>query len=266
MQTPMKTKMKKSNFKLVAIVAFIGLFLQSCSSDDDSSLLNAPTITDFEYGEGSTHTTDQIAYKGSDIHLEAKITAEATVSSIKISIHSHDLDAGEGEVDWDFEQVFTDSKYLVINPIFHEHIDIPANIPAGEYHIELTVTDNLGNSTKVDGHLQILDTITLSDISIDDEVARGNDFHVEYLIHAVNGIHNITVDVHSHGISPGEGEAGWHYKEIFSEGLHGLRDAEFHKHIDVPMTAPAGEYHMVITVKDEDGNSKKIERHLNVTQ
>ena len=260
-----KTNFMKSNFKFLAITAFLAISLNSCSSDDDGPLLNAPTISSFEYGQGSTHTTDKVVYKGSDIHLEAEINAEATVSSIKISIHAHGLDLGESEVDWDFEKVFTDSKYLVINPAFHEHIDVPANIPAGEYHIELTVTDALGNSTRVDGHIQILDVITLSDISIDTTVTRGDDFHVAFMINATNGIHNITVDVHSHGITPGDGEIGWHYNEIFSEGFHGLTNVEFHKHIDVPMTAPAGEYHLVITVEDEDGNTKKIDRHINVT-
>lgn len=262
----MKTISMKSNFKFLAIATFLGLFLQSCSSDDDKgAALNAPVISNFEYGEGSSHSTDQVAYKGSDIHLGAKINAEATVSSITLSIHAHGLTPANDEVDWDFEKVYTDSKYLAINPTFHEHIDVPANIPAGEYHIELTVTDKLGNSTEVEGHILILDLITLSDISIDATVARGDDFHAEFMINAVNGIHNITVDIHAHGIEPGEGEIEWHYKEIFSEGYHDQTTAEFHKHIDVPATAPAGEYHVLFTVEDEDGNTKTYETHIEVT-
>lgn len=256
----------KSNFKFLAIVAFLGLFLNSCSSDDDNGpVLNAPVISDFEYGEGSSHSSEPFAYKGSDIHLEAKINAEVTVSSISISIHAHGLTPGDGEVDWDFEKVYTDSKYLVINPNFHEHIDIPANIPAGEYHIELTVTDKLGNSTEVEGHIQIMDLIALSDISINTTVVRGNDFHAEFMINAVHGIHNITVDIHAHGITPGDGEVEWHYEEVFSEGFHDETSAEFHKHIDVPATAPAGEYHIKFTVEDENGNTKVYETHIDVT-
>lgn len=260
----MKTITMKSNIKFLAIIAFLGLFLHSCSSDDDNAL-NAPVISNFEYGEGSAHSTDQVGYKGSNIHLEAEIAAEANVSSITLSIHAHDLPLGTGEVDWDFEQVFTDSNYLVINPTFHEHIDIPANIPAGEYHIELTVTDELGNSTKVEGHIHILDPIVLEDVSIDATVVRGDDFHAEFFINAVNGIHNITVDIHADGITTGVGEVAWHYDQIFSEGYHGQTEVEFHEHIDVPATAPAGEYHMVITVEDENGNTKKLDTHINIT-
>ncbi|GAA3653255.1 DUF4625 domain-containing protein [Flavivirga jejuensis] len=255
----------KTNFKFLAIITFLGLFLHSCSSDDDSPLVNAPVISNFEYGEGSTHSTDQVAYKGSDIHLEAEINSEATVSSITLSIRAHDLTPGDGEIDWDFEQVFTDSKYLAINPTFHEHIDIPANIPAGEYHIELTVTDKLGNSTEVEEHIQILDFITLSDISIDTAVVRGDDFHTEFMINAVNGIHNITVDVHADGVTPGSGEVEWDYEEEFEDGYHEQTEVEFHEHIDVPVTAPAGEYHIIFTVEDEDGNTKEYETHIDVT-
>jgi len=263
----MKTITLKSTSKFLAIAACLGLLLQSCSSDDDASdtTVTAPIISNFEYGAGSAHSTDQVGYKGSDLHLEAEITAEASVSSIKLFIHAHDLPLGEGEVNWDFEQVFTDSKYLVMNPTFHEHIDIPANIPAGEYHIELLVTDALGNSTEIDGHIQILNPIILSDVSIDTTVVRDEDFHVEFFINAINRIHNITVDIHSHGLVPVAGETEWHFEQVFSEGYHELTEAEFHKHIDVPVTAPVGEYHMVITVEDEDGNTEKIDTHLDVT-
>jgi hypothetical protein len=260
----MKTITMKANFKFLAVILSLGLFLQSCNNEENIEL-NAPIISNFEYGEGSTHTTDQIAYKGSDIHLEAEINAEAIVSSITLSIHSHDLVAGDNEVEWEFEQVFTDTNYLAINPTFHEHVDVPTNIPAGEYHVELLVIDELGNSTEVEGHIQILDLITLSDISIDATVARGDDFHTEFMIDAVNGIHSITVDIHAHGITVGTGEVEWDFEQEFLGNYHEQTSVEFHEHIDVPTTAPAGEYHILFTVEDEDGNTKEYETHIDVT-
>ena len=262
-----KTKLMKSNFKFLALIAFFGILLNSCSSDDDASSpsLNAPEITNFEYGEGSVHSTDQVAFKGSDIHLEAEINAEAVVSSITLSIHAHDLPLADGEVEWDFFQEYSGSNYQVINPTFHEHVDVPTNIPSGEYHIELTVIDELGNSTEIEGHLEILDSIILSGFSVDAAAAKGSDFHAEFMINALNGIHNITVDIHAHGLPVGAGEVEWDSEIIFSEGYHGLTDVEFHEHIDVPATAPAGEYHITFTVEDEDGNTKAYETHIDVT-
>jgi len=260
----MKTNIMKANFKFLAIIALLGTVLYSCSSDDDNSM-NAPQITNFEFGEGSEHSTDPVAYIGSDIHLEAEINAEATVSSITLIIHAHDLEVGEGEVEWDFEQVYTEAQYLVINPTFHVHVDVPPTAPAGEYHIELIVTDEDGNSTEVDGHIQILAPITLSDFSIDTTAARGGDFHAEFMIDAVNGIHSITVDVHAHGLTVGEGEVEWDYEEEFLGDYHEQTSIEFHEHIDIPATAPVGEYHIIFTVEDEDGNTTEYETHIDVT-
>src|SRR5690606_8154615 len=137
----------------------------------------------------------------------------------------------------------------VINPTFHEHIDIPSNVATGEYHIVLTVIDGAGNSTESEGHLQILPPIALSAISINESVVRGSDFHTEFTINAVHGIHQIGVDVHAHGLVPGTDELEWEFENIYSEGYHGQTEVEFHEHIDVPETAPAGEYHIKFTVE-----------------
>ncbi|MDO6760223.1 DUF4625 domain-containing protein [Tamlana sp. 2_MG-2023] len=255
----------KTQIKFLAIILTLGIFFQSCSSDDDGGgSIDAPVITDFEYGEGDSHSTEPVAYKGSDLHLEAEIYAEGVISSITVEIHAHDLELAEGEVDWDFEQVYDGAEYQVINAEFHEHIDIPSNIPAGVYHVEFIVTDELGNITEEEGHLDILDPITISAFEMDATAARGGDFHVEFLVDAHNGIHEISVDVHAHGLTVNPGEVEWDYEEVFSD-YHDLTEAEFHEHIDIPATAPAGEYHVTFTVEDENGNTQTYESHIDIT-
>ncbi|WP_245683448.1 DUF4625 domain-containing protein [Pseudotamlana agarivorans] len=165
-------KTKKNHYKFLAIITFLGLFLASCSSDDDGGNTSGPEILEFEYGEGSSHSDDPVAYKGSDIHIETEIFAEDVVESITVLIHSHEVTPADGEVEWDFEQVYTGSNYQAKNVHFHEHIDVPDNILAGEYHIEFIVVDQEGNSTEAEGHLEILDPITISDVSIDNTVLR----------------------------------------------------------------------------------------------
>ncbi|WP_434036747.1 DUF4625 domain-containing protein [Formosa sp. 4Alg 33] len=255
----------KANFKLLVLFLSLGLFLQSCSSDDDGATTNAPVITNFEFGEGSEHSTDPVAYRGSDLHLEAEIYAENVVSSITLKIHSHDdITLSEGEEAWELTQVYDDASYQVINATFHEHIDIPVTAPAGEYHVELIVVDELGNSSEVEGHLDVLAPITISDFEMDETVVRGSDFHAEFLVDAHNGIHEISVDIHAHDIPVGEGEVEWDYENVYSD-YHDLTEAEFHKHIDVPATAPAGEYHVTFTVEDENGNIQTYESHIDIT-
>lgn len=261
-----KLNLMKTNFKFIIFIAAIGFLLQSCSSDDDAAGdLLSPVISNFEFGEGESHTTDRMAYKGSDIHLEAEISASASVQRITLAIHAHDLELEEGQVDWEFNQEYTDEKYQVMNPTFHEHVDVPANIPSGEYHIELTVTDMNGETATVEGHLQIQSPISLSAFSIDSTVVIGSDFHAEFLVNAVFGIHTISVDIHSHGVTPGDGEVQWEFAEVFEEGYHELNEVEFHEHIDVPANAAAGEYHMTFSIEDEQGNVQNYETHIDVT-
>ncbi|NJB83599.1 DUF4625 domain-containing protein [Wenyingzhuangia aestuarii] len=264
----------KTKFKFLAIIAFLALTFQSCNKDDDSIELVGPVISSFEYGEGhhdeggdpdhEEKETEAYAFIGSDMHLEAAIISDVKIASISLSIHSHEAVPGDGEEEWDFEKVFKDEKYLVLNPGFHEHIDIPDTAPAGEYHVELVVTDENGNKAEVEGHI-LIEHIHISEVSIDSSVTRGDDFHAEFMINAVNGIHNITVDIHAHGLTVAEGEVEWDFEEEYLDGYHEETEVEFHKHIDVPATAPAGEYHITFTVEDEDGNIKEYETHIDVT-
>jgi len=262
-----KTNFMKSNFKFLAIIAFFGILLNSCSSDDDnsSSSLDAPEITNFEYGEGSSHSTDQAAYTGSDIHIEADIYAEGVVNSITLSIHSHDAVPGDGEIEWDFTQVYDGADYQAINPTFHVHVDVPEYAAQGEYHIELVVVDELGNSTEMEGHIDIINLITFSNVDIDETVVRGEDIHMDIEIGALNGIHELTVDFHGEDVTIGTGDVEWDGEFDFSADFHDQTEADFHTHIDVPATAPVGEYHVTITVEDEDGNTESYETHIDVT-
>ena len=166
----MKNLLKPIFFFALAVFA-----LQSCSDEDDDVMVSAPVISNFEIGgahdehgdeaahddetEGDDHDHEgeAIAHKGESMHVEADILAQVRITSISLEIHSDEVQAGAGEVEWDFDQVYTDPKYLVLNPEFHEDIQIPANIPSGEYHVTLTVVDERGNSTSAAGHIDIMD-------------------------------------------------------------------------------------------------------------
>lgn len=164
----------KTLFKSLFLFALAAFVLQSCSDDDDDVVVvGAPVISNFEVGgahdehgdedhdedhEDEDHDHEEgVAHKGESLHVEAEILAQVRLTSITLEIHGHDLTAAAGEVEWDYEMVYTDAKYLVLNPEFHEDIQIPANIPSGEYHVELTVTDEVGNSTSAEADIEIED-------------------------------------------------------------------------------------------------------------
>ena len=39
----------------------------------------------------------------------------------------------------------------------YEHIDIPENAPLGEYHLHFVVTDNNGQQTVAESHLELVE-------------------------------------------------------------------------------------------------------------
>ncbi|MBW2961611.1 DUF4625 domain-containing protein [Mesonia aestuariivivens] len=85
---------------------------------------------------------------GTEMHAEATITADHGVHLVHVHIHS---EAGNG---WSFEEDYTNyDGQTTAN--FHEHIDIPASAAAGEYHFELEVKDEEGNTNSTSTHFDI---------------------------------------------------------------------------------------------------------------
>ena len=102
-----------------------------------SPVEGAPEITFKEVGEDNSHK----AIIGQKMHLEAQIEAPHKIAKIEVEFHNTAAK---------YEHVFTytDEKYLgMTSVLFHEHPQIPADAPEGEYHIHFTVTDANGNST-----------------------------------------------------------------------------------------------------------------------
>lgn len=123
------------------------MFLTSCGDDDDD-LPAKPSITLTEVG----HDNAKHCHPGHDLHLEADVVAEGLIQRIDVDIHE------ENGGSFKIEKSYTDGKYIGIrNTEFHEHIDIPAEAPLGEYHLHFTVTDKNGQQTTVESELNIVE-------------------------------------------------------------------------------------------------------------
>lgn len=135
---------KRINVGIILLFALCAGFFTSCDDDDDAPAAK-PVITLEEIG----HNNSKAVAPGSDLHLEAIITAEGIIRQIALEIHQ---EGGSFEI----EKVYTDSKYIDLkNVTFHEHVDIPANAPEGHYHLHLTVTDKLGQTTTAESELTV---------------------------------------------------------------------------------------------------------------
>ncbi len=131
----------KVNLTVMLLAAAI-LFGNSCKKDDEA--LSIPVVTLTEMGLNNSQT----AYIGSDLHVEATIVAEGTIQTVKIEIHP------EGSGTWEFDTTYTKFSGLK-NATFHEHIDIPLTVEAGDYHFHLVVTDQQGNQVMAESELAI---------------------------------------------------------------------------------------------------------------
>ncbi len=135
----------KNNKFIVALTLLIAALFSfsSCEKDKDPDL-SAPVIDLAEVGSGNSKT----ATIGDDLHLEGTITAEALIHRIDIEIHQ------EGGGSFEIKKSYIDGKYIGVKEAeFHEHLDIPANAPAGEYHLHFTVTDKNGKTTTVESEI-----------------------------------------------------------------------------------------------------------------
>ena len=128
----------------IAAVAALAFLSVSCKKDNAPA---KPVVTFTEVG----HDNSKHAMRGDDMHLEAEIVAEGLIKRIDVEIHKEN---GGFEI----EKSFTEGKYIgVKNTEFHEHIDIPADAPLGEYHLHFTVTDQAGQTVTAEEHIEFIE-------------------------------------------------------------------------------------------------------------
>lgn len=134
--------MKIKITSIAILLAYGIILLTSCKKGEETP---KPVITLTELGLDNTNT----GYIGTDLHVEADIVAEGTISTVMIEIHP------EGSANWEFDTTYTEFFGLK-NATFHKHIDIPLTVEAGEYHFHFMVTDMNGNQTLIESELEIM--------------------------------------------------------------------------------------------------------------
>lgn len=98
----------------------------------------------------------------------------------------------------------------------------------------------------------------------------GNDLHIDADIIAENGIDRIVIEIHHEGdhhksIVLAHSDHEWEFDHTYTE-FQGLKNTNFHKHIDIPLNAEPGEYHFHFKVIDMEGYSAEIEEDLEIKE
>lgn len=88
----------------------------------------------------------------------------------------------------------------------------------------------------------------------------GHDMHLEADVVAEGLIASINVEIHQE-------DGSFEIEKSYTEGKYiGVRNIEFHEHIDIPENAPLGEYHLHFTVTDKEGQQSMAETHINIVE
>jgi hypothetical protein len=97
------------------------------------------------------------------------------------------------------------------------------------------------------------------------EAFLGADLHIEAEIVAEAKIDRIQLTIHPEGEHDKSvaHEEEWEVDTTYTK-FNGLKNTEFHEHLEVPFEAEEGHYHFHFAVIDMDGNTKEIERELHV--
>ena len=87
---------------------------------------------------------------------------------------------------------------------------------------------------------------------------RGDDMHLEADIVAEGLIQSIQVELH---------KGSFEIEKEYTSGKYiGVKNTEFHEHIDIPSDAPLGEYHLHFTVTDNNGLQTMAEAHVEIIE
>ncbi len=103
-------------------------------------------------------------------------------------------------------------------------------------------------------------TIQLTELGSDNSKTAyaGADLHIDAEILAPGNIASVQVEIHP------EGSSDWEYDSVYTQGFVGLKNAEFHKHIDIPADAAPGHYHFHLIVTDQHGQKTTVEEELEI--
>ena len=89
----------------------------------------------------------------------------------------------------------------------------------------------------------------------------GNDLHIDAEILAEGKIENVRLTIHAaeDHLEEGNEHAEWQVDSTYTTGFTGLKNSDFHEHIDVPADAEEVEYHLHLYATDMEGNQSSEE-------
>ncbi len=147
--------------RTLSILLIIPFFIASCAKDDIDNT-TPPGIYDFFAGTHPPEVNDTIVKRpGAEIIVDfsARSLNDGRLEAYHIEIHDHPESGNPADEFIIIDDLFDNEPTFkgLRNASVHKHIAIPEEAPLGEYHAEVIVIDEFGNSTMVDKLLYLVE-------------------------------------------------------------------------------------------------------------
>jgi len=114
-----------------------------------------------------------------------------------------------------------------------------------------------------DNEMPAKPVVTLTEVGHDNSrhAHPGHDLHLEATVVAEGLIKRIDVEIHK------KDDTSAMIVQTYTEGKYvGVRNTEFHEHVDIPETFPLGTYHLHFIVTDQQGQQTTAESELSLVE
>ncbi len=135
-------------------VALLSIVLVSCDKDDDLDTSTPPEIYDLRAGTHDHSSNVVVVTPGAEIIVDFKARSlnDGRLEAYHIEIHDHPESGDPADEFLIIDDFFDNDPTFrgTRNASVHKHISIPKDAPLGEYHVEVVVFDEFGNTTYAD--------------------------------------------------------------------------------------------------------------------
>ncbi|NJB83600.1 hypothetical protein [Wenyingzhuangia aestuarii] len=267
----MKTSRMKPKFKFLALIVFLGLSLQSCSSDDnniDENVdLNQEKFENIEIG----NTDFKVPQFNPDLHTQFDYTGERKVTKIYYDINPVNVEEpNTGEVKWQVSNHLVDEDYYAgqLNSHIHYHVFFdpenelfPKVRPAkGVYSLKITIVEEDNSTSSITKQFEIVKKFSEVKLGNNNQVEYGSDeLHTEFEFDAgANTVSEVKYELWFEEWREGQNVAVGDWDTIVIVLPKSLYENQnkphVHYHMDVDTELPVGDYWLNIYVKESGEN------------
>lgn len=219
----------------------------SCDNDDDNPTQPQAAKPEIKVEEIGAENNKE-AFPGLDLHTEGDINAPGKVKTFTIEVFDKD-GKSVGKKD------LSAAPYVgVINPHFHEHVDIDPKAALGDGQIVITVVDEQGQTAEFKETIAIKEKFAdVTDLKVgqngNNSGKIGEPIPVTAHVKLTNGHKIASIEVEFHNET-----AGVEFPTEFTEKYAGKDEVDFNEAITLKDDFPTGECHVHFTVTDDAGN------------